>query len=492
MEDKSSCLEMFALFFFTVTVGIPLGSFGPCLPDLQCLWEEDLKAVSSLFLILSIGCFLGLIFTNMLLTTLNGYVVLMLVAVIRGVSLVVFPFTGSLGFGGTALFVCGATLGISSVAAIHQSNLMWPTKAGPIHFVMTGVAVGSALAPILENPFLSDGVFTIMMTCRGNETFLPDSQSTDTPGNITSTEDLEPHGESYESSLQMNILRDTFASVGSYSFSKNMTVLVPMTDSLTKSNISNTDDSGLNSVSCAQFVTYIEYPFIIYGLLAIPVTVGLFICYKREASNSQSNPYTSLDKPQTPTYSFGQKYFIVHLLAYSTFVLVVSGCFSNLIASFGITCVLHIGLNTTSVMASVFWLFYTVGRFVPSKLPDSVTSVHLISACFVGMFVGTGILFLCISYGLVPLWISVAVLALFTGPLYTSLFTLAREYVPLSPGLITLLSMGGMIGLFIGPFLLGVLMHMFGPNMFVYVIAAVYFIHLILYMGTVISAQCAK
>lgn len=390
------------------------------------------------------------------------------------------------------------TLLFTITACIHQANLIWPTQAGPIHFVLSGVAIGSTLAPILEKPFLSDGAFTIMMTRQdGNVKHFPtgnfDAHGLDTSNvssnNITSTEDRETHVVDYNSSSQKHIQWDRFSSAVNNTVTSDMSVGKSTKQYLTTRNISVTEDSFLNSSRRAHFVTYIGYPFTIFGLMAIPVTIGLLICYRRETSNPECNPYTTLDNPKSPTYSLGQKLFIVQLLVYSTLVLTVSACFSNLIASFGVESVLQLGLKSTSTMASVFWLFYTVGRFLPSRLPASITSTHLISTCFGGILVGTVVLFLCIYYGLIPLWVSLVVLALFTGPLYTSTFTLAREYVPLSPGLITLLTSGSVLGLFMGPFLLGVLMHTYGPNMFVYAIAIVNFIHLLLFMST---AMCAK
>ncbi|XP_071116343.1 major facilitator superfamily domain-containing protein 4A-like [Haliotis cracherodii] len=478
MEDRKF-FEMLVLFCFTLTVGISLAGIGPVLPDLMCLWNVSLHTISFLFLIAGVGTLAAIVVSSLLMEKLPAFIVLAIITITRGLAMFLFPYTGGLALAGPVVFIYGTTNGLSAVGSLYTTNLLWPTRAETIHLIQSGVAIGATLSPLLEKPFLSDGLFTIMMQGTPNDN--PKQQFGDNNVTFNSSEiTVSP-----DRSMAM-LTGETMLDNAIYT---NVTFYNPLNESLLNAtfdsvNLFLTEAEANNSSWCDNFSTFLDFPFILFGCIAIPVTVGLIICYRR-GKNSQdhpTNPYTSIDKSTDTSQSCIQHMFVNLMCLFSLFSMAIVGCISNLLATFGTECALKVDLNTTSNMTSVFWIFYSLGRIVPYFFIDRVRTFPILSVSFVGMTAGVVMLFLSLYNGLVSLWISMILLGFFSGPHFSSLFTWTREYVCLSSKNIALLSLGANSGLQFLPLITGLLMDRFGPNSFIYSITGIYIIHLSLFI----------
>ncbi|XP_046570083.1 sodium-dependent glucose transporter 1-like [Haliotis rubra] len=480
MEDRKY-LEMLVLFSFTLGVGLSLASIGPVLPDLQCLWNVDLHTTSLVFLFIAVGTIVGVVVSSVVMDKLPAFIFLAIVTIIRGVTMFLFPYTGGLALAGPVVFIYGASLGLSAVGSLYTTNLLWPTRAGTIHLVQSGVAIGATLSPLLEKPFLSDGTFTAMMQGTSNNEHFSDKNATLYRLEIT---------ESPDSSLAMLTGKTKWDQV----VFKNTTLNDSLKESQSGAILGSVNlfrKEANHSSSCDNFKTYLDYPFIFFGCITIPVTVGLIICHRRGNDNQNpcTNPYTSIDKSTDISLSRAQNMFIILMCFLSVVTIAIPGCVSNLLATFGTKSDLKLNLNTTSTMTSVFWLCYSIGRIIPYFINDRIRTFPIIAVAFVGMTAGIVVLFLSLYYGTVCLWISMIFLGLATGPHFSSLFTWTREYVSLSSKNISLLSLGANAGVQFQPLISGLLMDRFGPNSFVYSIAGVCIIHLFLFLSVTVCTR---
>ncbi|XP_067658337.1 sodium-dependent glucose transporter 1A-like [Haliotis asinina] len=469
MKDRKY-LEMVVLFSFTLGVGFSLASIGPVLPDLQCLWNVDLHTTSFVFLFIAVGTIVGVVVSSVVMDKLPAFIFLAIVTMIRGATMFLFPYTGGLALAGPVVFIYGATLGLSAVGSLYTTNLLWPTRAGTIHLVQSGVAIGATLSPLLEKPFLSDGTFTAMMQGAFNNKHFSDKNTT-----LSSLEITE--------FLNRSLAVLTGKTIWDNVKYKNTTFDDSYSESLAGSTLDSVNlfrEKANHSSTCDNFNTYLDYPFILFGCITIPVTVGLIICHRRgkDSQNPTTDPYASLDKSTDIALSRAQNVFIILMFFLSVLTIAIPGCVSNLLATFGTKSDLKVDLNTASNMTSVFWLCYSIGRIIPFFISDRIRTFPIISVAFTVMTAGIAVLVLSLYYGVVPLWISTIIIGLSTGPHFSSLFTWTREYVSLSSRNIALLSLGANAGVQFQPLISGLLMDRFGPNSFVYSIAGVYILHL--------------
>ncbi|XP_071116321.1 major facilitator superfamily domain-containing protein 4A-like [Haliotis cracherodii] len=489
MEDRKY-FEMFVLFSFTISVGMSLASIGSVLPDLLCLWDVTLHTASILFLVIGAGTVSGIAVSSSLIEKLPAFIVLVIISVARVVTMFLFPYAGSVAFAGPIVFLHGAALGLSAVGSLHTTKLLWPQSAGAIYLVQSGGAFGATLSPLIEKPFLSDGLFTVMMrdisqlqvskamdgevTSYGgiNKTFERSSPvTTDTP----------------EGSLKMTYVENMTNTSITIVF-QNMNLMDYLNGSLSEASFIKME-MPINT--CDNFITYLEYPFSIFGLYAIAVTVGLIICYRRglNSLDDHTSAYTSIDRDTNVSLSCTEKIFISLMFLLSMLCLALMGCVSNLLVKFGIESDLDADLSTMSNMASVSWLFYSIGRIIPVLMPDRVRTFRILVVSITGMTAGVTILFLCPYYGIIPLWISMTLLGFFTGPQFSCIFTWTGEYVCLSSKIIAILSMGATVGFHLLPTVTGLVHDYFGTNSFIYSIAGISVTYTILFISITLVSR---
>ncbi|XP_046565460.1 uncharacterized protein LOC124274197 [Haliotis rubra] len=304
-------------------------------------------------------------------------------------------------------------------------------------------ASGAVLGPLLLNPFLHDGVFTMAYFQKHNTT-LEDIfhiyQNLSNTGPVTTLD-------KYHMDLPGVLPENT---------SQSLNELISAENSLTGS---------ARSTSCSDFSTLIEYPYFITGVIGVPaIILGLYF-YIRPGTHCPSNSYETVVDSSTGITNPGNLYFVLMFL----FLLCSQGisvAFSSLLTTFGLTSSLNISLSTMSVMTSFFWFIHFIGRMLTVLLPRGTRQLYILCICLVGTLLGTLTLAMTEWLGTAVLCAACALIGLFTGPLVSAGLTWSGQVIAGTPKITSFYVVAISCG-FGAQFLCGSVMYAVGPKGFV-------------------------
>lgn len=336
-------------------------------------------------------------------------------------------------------------------AILHKCGMLWPGNPRIVHLLFGVSSFGSVLAPLLVGPFLSDGAVTEMYKTRYN---------------ITTN-------------------RDTFQ--------QNHTPIINAQNIQNLTSEMNISSLLIDSIDCTgpDGITLLQYPFIVFGLIALICTPGYVYFHVKEQSVSQSDNYETLnaiqDNPGSPKRNKKDYLFITFM-----FLVLLSGQgfpsgYSGLLATFGIESHLQISLSTMTLMTSLFWLSFLFGRLVPCILPGSLKQIHILTACFTGLLVGIVVFFFSLD-NTPALWVASVILGLFSAPVLPTGLACAKQILDVSPRIICVFMIAVGVG-FSFPYICGELMARYGTDAFVYFFTGFYCFTVLNFIGLLVVVR---
>ncbi|XP_046565461.1 sodium-dependent glucose transporter 1-like [Haliotis rubra] len=394
------------------SVGFVFSVFGPSLPDLQCLFNTSLKALSLLFVLLSLGLVFGQSISGCLIKRFSPYLLMFIAVILQSGSYILLPLPKEVYAATVVITLIGISSGLGICVILHMTNVVWPGNVRITHLLFSVASAGCVLGPLLLTPFLSDGTVTWK--------------------NQTNFVHSLPHLNSY--CLDMD-------------------------------NETHVDGSIHACLNCQNVFTMIQFAFLLLGLFGVPSIVGqltFFIKLKLEEVTGEystiNNETTKLNKPKAP-------YLVLMFL----FLLQSQGFpsgFSALLSTFGVQSS-HLSLSEMSLMTSFFWLVFTAGRLLSAFLSGRITQTNILNVCMVGNVIGTVVLCGSFYWGRISLWSTCVFYGLCSAPILPAGIGWSRHVIQVTPNIEASYMVSMSSGL-VMPYICGFLMDTFGPYSFIY------------------------
>ncbi|XP_046565463.1 uncharacterized protein LOC124274201 [Haliotis rubra] len=379
--------------------GVIIGIIGPILPDLRCLFNAGLDELSLLLLVFGVGGIFSQLIISFVMENVPIYIVLGVLIVLKAIYFFSFPYAGNIIMGTILQTLAGVLSGACFNPILYKCGLLWPGNPRLVHLHFGVSSFGSVLAPLVIGPFLSDGAVTEMYKTRYNiTTDRGPFQHNNTP--VFNAEHIQNR--------------------------RNLT------------SVMNVSSLQIDSIDCSgpDGITLLQYPFIMFGVICVMCVPAYVYFHVKEQSSSQSDQYETLnatqDNPESQKRRKKDYLFIVFM-----FLVLLSGQgfpsgYSGLLATFGIESRLQISLSTMTLMTSVFWFSFLIGRLVPCILPASVKQIYILSASFTGLLIG--IIVFCFSFdNTAALWVASVILGLFSAPVLPAGLACSKQILNVSP-----------------------------------------------------------
>lgn len=364
--------------------------------------------------------------------------------------------------------------------------ILWVERsAGPFNFMHSGFGLGGMIGALISGPFMSSfhsSTETMNDTTASSDPLLIDgtlrfsTQYNTTPTfQFTTTPALQFHT---TSPFQLNI---TSSDQFDTSFPFQFNISSPLLQSKTKSPFQVVSDSSsfqsnIASLSSTQFRSQIEIPYGIVGVLCCVMSLAFlafFLLRLPDQFAAKEVPWREIINPRTCAQ--GQTIFGIQMLAllflYYMFVVGGERAFGKFVFSFAIESRLHLTKEQASWLTVAYWICYTVARlltfFASRWIPIHIllfveTSGTLLSAIFLNIF----------PESLPAFWVLSMTFGFFKSPLFPSCLGWANRYIDLNSMTIMCVNIGSSTGGMLVQWLTGYLFEYYGPNSFLYLIAA--------------------
>ncbi|XP_064467285.1 sodium-dependent glucose transporter 1B-like isoform X2 [Ornithodoros turicata] len=376
--------------------GFILSLTGVALLDLVDIYDSNVGAVSHLMTSRCIGSLVGCLVGGRLFDRYNLQLLLILTVAMMSGTFVFLPLCGNLPLAHCASFINGMGVGAFDTGSQVRLVNIWPVNNGPVlqvfHF---SFGVGSLLAPLLAQPFLSG---------------LPRDHLA---GNLSDSNTSLPESTSFLNSTVTNY----------YEESK------------------------------------IQYAFLIVSIYIAVIAVCMTLLYivdNKETSERQASTQKVHNDvaPSNRDIRFTRTFLA--LTGIYVFVYVAMECsYGQMLTTFGVKSDLRMTVSSAAYLTQVFFVTFTLARVLAAVMALKVTPFGMLLASNL-LLVGTyAILMPWGASSSLLLWVGTAVSGIGQASIYGAAVSFCVEYVVLTNANMSLIIVMSGVGAMLSPVLVG-------------------------------------
>ena len=406
-EKKIDSISVSLKYFRTVclclgflTLGLCVAVIGPVLPTLAYNLQVHISKLSSILLSRAAGYLIGSITSGLIYEKFDPHLMIFVALSITAIGTIIIPFLDYVSITAIAISTVGISMGFLDTAGNVMCLQTWGDKSGPymqtLHF---SFALGTTIVPLVAIPFIMDVEHN-------------DNANTTATYNINITDN---------DNANTTVVASTMLTTSFVAFEK------------------------------FYGVTYI---FIICAVVTVLVGLSFLYLYCFHRHSSVSDQENTVQKE-------GSAFRIKMLVLLFCFFLIYVGAevsFGVYIYTFATTCEKQYSKTIASLMNSVFWGAFAVGRFIAIPISRFFPPSRVLQADLLGTLV-SAITLVCFPFYAKSadflLWLAIAVYGISMASIFPTGITWAEQYITITGKAAMILVVGAATGEMLFPFLAG-------------------------------------